>query len=130
MKRFSKILEDKEKDKEIEFKSDELEDGLSGDIEELDDVLSKDELKDKLSGSWEIVSIVDVSTEEPVNENLKPIIINAEVGNRPIKRGEYIYITAQIKKPGQSTAYHHSQMGVIKVRVVDIYNTMLILNNL
>lgn len=128
MKRFTKILE--EKDKEIEFKSDELKDGLSGDVEELDDVLSKDELKDKLSGSWEIISIIDVSTEEPIKENLQPLIINAEVGNREIKRGEYIYITAQIKKPGQSTAYHHSQMGVIKVRVVDIYNTMLILNNL
>ena len=125
MKKFSKILEDK--DKEIEFETDDLKDGLSGDVEELDDVLSKDELKDKLSGSWEIVSIVDVSTKEPVNENLKPIIINAEVGNRPIKRGEYIYITAQIKKPGQSTAYHHSQMGVIKVRVIDIYNTKTLL---
>jgi len=128
MKKFTKILEDK--GKEIEFESDDLKDGLSADIEELDDVLSKDELKDKLGGSWEIVSIIDVSVEEPVNENLKPIIINAEVGNRQIKRGEYIYITAQIKKPGQSTAYHHSQMGVIKVRVIDIYNTMLVLNNL
>lgn len=128
MKKFTKVLEDK--DKEIEFESDDLKNGLSDDVEELDDVLSKDELKDKLGGSWEIVSIVDVSVKEPVNENLKPIIINAEVGNRPIKRGEYIYITAQIKKPGQSTAYHHSQMGVIKVRVIDIYNTMLVLNNL
>jgi hypothetical protein len=128
MKKFTKILEDK--GKEIEFESDDLKDGLSDDVEELDDVLSKDELKDKLGGSWEIVSIIDVSVKEPVNENLKPIIINAEVGNRPIKRGEYIYITAQIKKPGQSTAYHHSQMGVIKVRVIDIYNTMLVLNNL
>ena len=128
MKNFTKVLEDK--DKEIEYESDDLKNGLSDDVEELDDVLSKDELKDKLGGSWEIVSIVDVSVKEPVNENLKPIIINAEVGNRPIKRGEYIYITAQIKKPGQSTAYHHSQMGVIKVRVIDIYNTMLVLNNL
>lgn len=128
MKKFTKVLEDK--DKEIEFESDDLKNGLSDDVEELDDVLSKDELKDKLGGSWEIVSIVDVSVKEPVNENLKPIIINAEVGNRPIKRGEYIYITAQIKKPGQSTAYHHSQMGVIKVRVIDIYNTMLVLNNI
>tara|TARA_Y100000389_G_scaffold111840_1_gene108901 strand:- start:4895 stop:5281 length:387 start_codon:yes stop_codon:yes gene_type:complete len=128
MKKFTKVLEDK--DKEIEFESDDLKNGLSDDVEELDDVLSKDELKDKLGGSWEIVSIIDVSVKEPVNENLKPIIINAEVGNRPIKRGEYIYITAQIKKPGQSTAYHHSQMGVIKVRVIDIYNTMLVLNNL
>lgn len=128
MKKFTKVLEDK--DKEIEFESDDLKNGLSDDVEELDNVLSKDELKDKLGGSWEIVSIIDVSVKEPVNENLKPIIINAEVGNRPIKRGEYIYITAQIKKPGQSTAYHHSQMGVIKVRVIDIYNTMLVLNNL
>lgn len=120
MKRFTKILEENKKESE----------SLSKDIEQVDDTLTKDELKDKLSGSWEIISIVDVSTEEPVNENLQPLIINAEVGNREIKRGQYIYITAQIKKPGQSTAYHHSKMGVIKVRVVDIYNTMLVLNNL
>ena len=70
MKKFTKILEDK--DREIEFESDDLKDGLSADIEELDDVLSKDELKDKLGGSWEIVSIIDVSVEEPVNEDLNP----------------------------------------------------------
>ena len=82
MKKFTKILEDK--GKEIEFESDDLKDGLSDDVEELDDVLSKDELKDKLGGSWEIVSIIDVSVKEPVNENLKPIIINAN-GNRVVE---------------------------------------------
>ena len=120
MKKFTKVLETTKKDSEE----------LSDDINELDNELSDDIKKDKLIGSWEIVDIVDISTEEPIQEGLKPLIINAEVGNREIKRGEYIYITAQIKKPGQSTAYHHSQMGVIKVRIIDIYNTMTILNRL
>lgn len=120
MEKFTKIIESKTKDQKE----------LSTDIEDMNDDLIKDDKKKKLIGSWEIVSIVDISMEEPISESLQPLIINAEVGNREIKRGEYIYITAQIKKPGQSTAYHHSQMGVIKVRVVDIYNTMLVLNNL
>jgi hypothetical protein len=114
--------------KYTEFKTDTNK-PLSNDIEKLDDILDTEGSK-KLIGSWEIVSIVDISTKEPINEGLQPLIINAEVGNREIKRGEFIYITAQIKKPGQSTLYHHSQMGVIKVRIVDIYNTMTILNNL
>ena len=128
MKKFSDLKNKKTEpidSKQIEFDSDGL--PLSNDIEKLDDELSKTK---KLIGSWEIVSIVDISTEEPIKENLQPLIINGEVGNREIKRGEYIYITAQIKKPGQSIPYHSNQMGVIKVRVVDIYNTMSILNSL
>jgi hypothetical protein len=126
MKKFSKITD---KDNSFDFKKLKQK-GVSSDIENLDSQIEKEVEGTKLDGSWEIVSIVDVTTEMPDINESKAIIINAELGSREIKRGEFIYITAQIKKPGQSTAYHHSQMGVIKVRVVDIYNTMMILNNL
>jgi hypothetical protein len=126
MKKFSSITD---KNTSIDFKKKKQSD-VSNDIESLDNQIEKEIEGTKLDGSWEIVSIIDVSTEMPdVNES-KALIINAEVGNREIKRGEHIYITAQIKRPGQTQAYHHNQMGVIKVRVVDIYNTMMILNSI
>lgn len=124
MKKFSSISD---KTSSLDFKKDKSK-NLSTDIEKLDDQLESEVQGTKLDGEWEIVSVIDVSTQKPnVNET---IIINAELGSGEIKRGEFIYITAQIKKPGQTQAYHQSQMGVIKVRVVDIYNTMSILNNL
>lgn len=101
---------------------------LSTDIQNLDDQLESEVVGTKLDGEWEIVSVIDVSTELPKTN--EAIIINAELGRGEIKRGEYIYITAQIKKKGQTQAYHQSQMGVIKCQVRDIYNTMYILNSL
>ena len=119
------ILEDKTVS--LDFNKDKPKD-ISNDIENLNDQLNKEIEGTKLEGSWEIVSVVDVSMELP---NIKEaLIINAELGTQEIKRGEYIYITAQIKKKGQSVAYHPSQMGVIKTRITDIYNTMAILNTL
>ena len=124
MKKFSDISD---KNSKLDFKKDKVK-STSNDIQKLDDQLEHEIQGSKLDGSWEIVSIIDVSTQKPnVNE---AIIINAELGSGEIKRGEYIYITAQIKKPGQTMAYHHSQMGVIKCQVRDIYNTMGILNSL
>ena len=101
---------------------------LSTDIESLDSQLHDEVVGTKLDGEWEIVSVIDVSKEMPKTN--EAIIINAELGSGEIKRGQYIYITAQIKKSGQTQAYHQSQMGVIKCQVRDIYNTMYILNSL
>ncbi|MCK9476893.1 MAG: hypothetical protein M0R46_13280 [Candidatus Muirbacterium halophilum] len=123
MKKFTQISD---KNTTIDFDKDEQKE-LSNDINILDDQVEKKVKLDKLSGEWEIVNILDVSMNKPITE---AIIINAELGKGEIKRGDFIYITAQIKKPNQSIAYHNMQMGVIKVRVVDIYNTMAMLNNL
>lgn len=124
MKKFSDISD---KNSKLNFKKDKFK-STSNDIQKLDDQLESEVEGTKLDGSWEIVSIIDVSKEMPKTN--EAIIINAELGKGEIKRGEYIYITAQIKKPGQSQAYHQSQMGVIKCQVRDIYNTMYILNSL
>lgn len=125
MKKFSKIVEDiTNKEVSIDFKKDKEEE-LSNDITELDDQVSDEVKSTILDGEWEIVNIIDVTTEKPVNE---AIIINAELGDREVKRGDFIYITALINKKGRP--YHQSQMGVLKVRVVEIYNTLLVLNSL
>ena len=127
MKKFSDITN---KENSIDFDK-EKQDSLSNDIESLDKQL-EDEIKStKLEGEWEIKSVVSVSLDPPNEEELKSneaIVINAELGQKPIKRGDFIYITALINKKGNYT--HQNQMGVVKVRVVEIYNTLLVLNQL
>ena len=122
MKKFSDITS---KDSFIEFKKDK-QNTLSTDIEGLNDQLSNVIDGTKLDGEWEIINIIDVSKESPKNE---AIVINAELGGKDVKRGDFLYITALINKKG-SSAYHQSQMGVIKVRVVDIFNSLLVLNSI
>jgi len=124
MKKFSDISD---KRSSLNFKKEKTK-NTSTDIQSLNNQLSKEVEGTKLEGGWEIVSVIDVSTEMPdIKESL---IINAELGNKEIKRGDVIYITAQIKKKDQSQSFNQVKMGVIKVRVIDIFNTMSILNNL
>lgn len=122
MKKFSVITN---KDYSLEFEKSKKDKELSSDISSLDDQIEDELDSSKLDGEWDIINIIDVSKEMPTNE---AVIINAELGDKTVKRGDLIYITALIQKKGST--YHQNQMGVLKVRVVDIYNTLLILNNL
>lgn len=129
MKKFSDISD---KEKSIDFKKKKQSKDLSTDIDNLDDQLSDEVKSTILKGEWEIQSIISVSNEPPTEDEIKSneaIIINAELGTKPVKRGDFIYITALINKRG-SSSYHQSQMGVIKVRVVEIFNSLLVLNQL
>lgn len=122
MKKFTDITK---KDASIDFKKGKSK-GLSNDIESLDKQVLDTVNGTKLEGEWEIVNVIDVTTEKPQNE---AIIINAELGGKDVKRGDFLYVTALINKKGNA-AYHQSQMGCLKVRVVEIYNTISILNSL
>lgn len=122
MKKFSDITK---KDEFIDFKKNK-DPKLSTDVTKLDTQLFDEIAGTKLDGEWEIVNVIDVSTEKPANE---AIVINAELGGKDVKRGDFLYVTALINKKG-AAAYHQSQMGVIKVRVVEIYNSLLVLNSL
>lgn len=123
MKKFTEKITDKEVS--IDFKKEKTDD-LSKDINTLDGQVADQVESTLLDGEWEIVNIIDVTKEQPeINE---AIIINAELGDKQVKRGEFLYITALINKKGRP--YHQSQMGVLKVRVVEIYNTLLVLNSL
>ena len=128
MKKFSDISS---KDSSLQFKKDKP-NILSNDIDDLDNQIS-DEIKSTiLDGEWQIDSIISVSTEPPTEDEIKSneaIVINAELGKDPVKRGDFIYITALINKHG-SSYIQPSQMGVVKCRVVEIYNTLLVLNQL
>jgi hypothetical protein len=122
MKKFTDITK---KHNSIEFINKSKTKNLSNDINDLDKQISDQVNSTKLDGEWEIISIIDVSKETPKNE---AIVINADIGGKEIKRGDILYITAFINKKGNT--YQQGQMGVIKVRVIDIYNTILVLNNL
>lgn len=78
-----------------------------------------------VDGDWEIKQVVDVSTEPPIDES---VIINPHLSGDPVKRGDFIYITAIINKPGKRIS--NNSIGVIKARVVDIYNSLLPLNQI
>ncbi len=126
MKKFTENITDE--DDSLEFKTKRgKKETTSTDLEKMDDMMSDEAEKTKLEGEWEIVSVIDVSKNEPdLNE---AIIVNAELGDKNVKRGDYIYVTAMIHRKG-GAAYHQQQMGVIRCRVVDIYNNLFILNSL
>lgn len=76
-----------------------------------------------VDGEWEIEQIIDVSTNPPIDES---VIINPHLSGDPVKRGDFIYITAILNKAGRRIS--NNSVGVIKARVVDIYNSLLPLN--
>lgn len=133
MKKFTETLKNDISDKKnsMEFDKDKEED-LSNDVEDLDDQIDDQVNSTKLEdGEWQIKSILSISNDPPTEEELKQneaIVVNAELGSKPIKRGDYIYITALINKKGNYT--HQNQMGVVKTRIVEIYNSLLVLNQL
>jgi hypothetical protein len=96
------------------------------DLEKINDQI-EDAVEDtKVNDEWVIDSIIDVSKNEPLTES---IIINAELGDRTVKRGDDVYITAMLHRKANEP-YHQQQMGVLKARITDIYNNLHILNTI
>ena len=125
-----KFTEKKEEDEALEFEKDKKGSKIvSNDIESLEDQVDDTLNQYKVDGEWVIDEIIDVSKHMPEDTN-EAIIINAELGQKGVKRGDFIYITALIHKKEQSAYYHQTQMGVVKCRITDIYNNLLILNTL
>jgi hypothetical protein len=75
--------------------------------------------------SYELVGINDISTEKPKDIN-EAIIINADLNNTEVKRGDHLYITAMLKKKD----VNWNTMAVLKVRIIDMFNGLSILNSL
>lgn len=85
---------------------------------------------EKLEEPIEIESIIDIFVEpeeNSTNENL--IALNTDLSNKEVKRGDIVYITAFIKKPGHSMTSPSTQ-SILKLRVVDIYQGLSQLNRL
>ncbi len=100
---------------------------LANDLEPIQDEIDKN-MKIRLNdGEWEIESVVDISTNAPeINE---AIIVNADLGNTDVSRGDVIYVTAMLRKK-DAKFYSQNVMGVFKCRIVDIYNSLSVLNGL
>ena len=80
------------------------------------------------NGEYEIESIIDVFNDPkdiPIKENV--IGIPANLSNKELKRNDIIWITAMVRKKGQSYSSPSSQ-AVLKLRVIDIYHGLQYLN--
>ena len=117
-----------ESDKGFVIKKDTKQKQLADDITSMKDIneIDLEKLKDT---DFKIVGIQDVSLEDPrkMNKELsEAMIVNADFGGKEVKRGDEIWITAMVKK----STYDINSMIVIKCRVVDLYNSLSILNTL
>jgi len=83
---------------------------------------------------WEIEEVIDVLSEDPSkseDNRIKEFVSEAITfdANIPkdVKRGDYLWITAMIKK--KNTSYNNpGRQAVIKLRVVEIYYGLAHLN--
>ena len=87
-----------------------------------------DDILDPVDGEWEIEDVIAVSDEEPDDLD-ESIVIGAEFGNAKVSRGKKIYITARISKR-EGEPVNRNQIGVIETRVVNIFQSLRILNKI
>ena len=66
--------------------------------------------------------------DKPTNID-EATIINADLGGKEAKRGDILYITAMVQKK-KGNYNQNSSMAVLKVRIIDMYNGLSILNTL
>lgn len=81
---------------------------------------------------WEVENIISIMDEDPQTseENLlknEAITFDASVP-RDVSRGDFIWITALIKRKGATSLNDPGRQAVIKLRVVDIYYGLQHLN--
>lgn len=84
---------------------------------------------------WEIDQVIDVLTEDPnesEEERVKEFVAEAITFDtqvpKDVKRGDYLWITAMIRKKGSTSYNDPGKQAVVKVRVVDIYYGLSHLN--
>lgn len=105
----------------------ELSDDIEKEVLDLEDV----QIKSKSNQTFEIESIIDVFADPkdlPLTES-GLVAMNADLSNKDIKRGDTVYITAMVRKEGQSFSSPATQ-AVIKLRIVDIYHGLAYLNKI
>ncbi len=104
MKSFKKFTSDanRRKDKveekpfEMPKKGENLE-LLADDLEPIQKEIDKSQKAIKLKDDdWELVSIIDITAKEP--QIKEAIIVNADLGNTEVSRGDELYITAMLRK--------------------------------
>lgn len=77
----------------------------------------------------EIVQITGVISEEEAKKIDENFVVHAgDFSGKEIKRGEIVWLSCLMKKPGST--YAAQQQGVLKCRVTDIYLGLTKLNSL
>ena len=91
-------------------------------LEEYTDSLDVEKLDPK---EWEIEKVISIIQPDFIEKSLEakssstPLMTDDVV--KDVKRGDYLYITALLKPKNKSAAYNPGQIGVLKVKVVDLY---------
>ena len=87
----------------------------------------------KIKEPVKIVQVTGVLTDEDEIKKLNEIsggpVLNTDISLKQVKRGDIIYLTVLLQKPG-STVFTAQTMGVLKVRISDIYYGLNILNTI
>jgi len=84
----------------------------------------------KITEPLELVQVTGViSDEEEIKKIEEHFVIHAgDFSGKEIKRGEIVWLSCLMKKPGNS--YASNQQGVLKCRITDIYIGLSKLNQL
>lgn len=94
------------------------------------DIVALKELDDgtieKVDGPIEIIQISDIIKDEDRINKLEEAItggphFNADLGNKNVKRGDIIWVTALAQRPNTSSWNAQPSYHVLKCRIVDIF---------
>lgn len=98
---------------------------VQDDITQFENEIEKCETQQEV----EIVQITGVISEEEAAKIDENFIVNAgDFSGKNIKRGDIIWLSCLMKKPG--TSFTSNQQGVLKCRITDIYLGLTKLNSL
>ena len=95
-----------------------------------DDILALQELEDgsieKIKGPVEIVQVTGIIQEPNKIKKLEETInaapvINTDLRVKTIKRGDVIWLTCLLQKPGSTSWNTQQTIGCVKVRVIDFF---------
>lgn len=106
-------------------------DYLSDDLKKTDKDIQKVSFE-TLKDEYEIESVIDIfMSEEDMkkkNEGAAAINLNDDLVAKDIKRGDYVWMTAILKKTKGTSFASPAVSAVIKLRVVEIYKGLKHLN--
>ena len=87
---------------------------------------------EKIEGPVEIVKVLDIVKDEKEIKKIEEVastpVVNTDISLKTVKRGDIIYVTALLEKPGSKASWTSQTMGVLKCRIVDFYYGLNILN--
>lgn len=112
------------KDKKIKkFDKDQEYQTLSDDIIAISKLDNGD--YEKVKGPVNIVQITGVITDEDEIKRLDEIaggpVLNTDISLKQVKRGQEIWITCLLQRPSSSAVYNSQTLGLLRVRITDIY---------